>query len=216
MTGSGCWIIGAGGLARGTAEALRSSGRMVAGIVAKDVDAVRWFDGAIVSEEVFLAGKTGTSAIVAIGDNALRIDVVRRYREAVPDLQWTNAIHRAAGISVTADIGEGAIILAGAIISANTVIGRHVVVYSGCVIEHDCTVGDYASFGPAAALGGGVRIGDATFIGLGARVGHGISIGADTVVGIGSVVIGNLPDHVTAYGTPCRAVRTRMRGERYL
>ncbi len=216
MTGPACWIIGAGGLARGAAEALRSSGRVVAGVVAKDAETAQWFDGAVVPEEVFLTGKTGMTAIVAIGDNALRIDVVKRYREAVPDLQWTNAIHRTADISVTAEVGEGVIILAGAIISANAVIGRHVVVYTGCVIEHDCLIGDYASFGPAAALGGGVRIGDASFIGLGARIGHGKSIGADTVVGIGSVVVGNLPDGVIAYGTPCKAVRARKRGDRYL
>jgi acetyltransferase-like isoleucine patch superfamily enzyme len=45
---------------------------------------------------------------------------------------------------------------------------------------------------------------------------HGITIGEHTVVGAGSTVVTHIGDHVVAHGSPCRAVRAREPGDRYL
>lgn len=216
MTNQGYWIVGAGGLARGAVEALATSGTRVAGLVTAHREDVSWFNGVVIPEVDFLARSSADLAVIAVGDNALRESIVERYATVRSSVTWVHVIDKSAMISPTARIGGGAIILAGAIVAAQAVVGRHALIYSGCVIEHDCTIGDFASFGPAAALGGEVTIGRGSFIGLGARVGHGRSIGMDSVVGMGSVVTGDLPDSVVAYGTPCRAVRSRRKGDRYL
>ena len=40
----------------------------------------------------------------------------------------------------------------------------------------------------------------------GARVRQQIEIGKDVLVGAGSVVVSNIPDHVKAFGNPCKVV----------
>jgi maltose O-acetyltransferase len=52
-----------------------------------------------------------------------------------------------------------------------------------------------------------VTLADGVWIGAGAIVCPGVSVGENTVVGAGSVVTGNLPAGVVAYGNPAKAVR---------
>lgn len=52
-----------------------------------------------------------------------------------------------------------------------------------------------------------VIIGDRVWIGGGAIIMPGVTIGNDVVIGAGSVVTKDIPDHVIAYGSPCRVVR---------
>ena len=52
-----------------------------------------------------------------------------------------------------------------------------------------------------------VHIGDNVWIGTGAILLPGVRIGENTVIGAGSVVTGDIPANVLAFGTPCRVVR---------
>lgn len=52
-----------------------------------------------------------------------------------------------------------------------------------------------------------VRIGSGSWIGHGAMIMPGASIGRNVVVGAGSVVVGDLPDHCVAVGSPAKVVR---------
>ena len=45
---------------------------------------------------------------------------------------------------------------------------------------------------------------------------HQVAIGAHTVVGAGALVLGDVPDHVVAYGVPATVIRSRDEGEPYL
>jgi acetyltransferase-like isoleucine patch superfamily enzyme len=72
------------------------------------------------------------------------------------------------------------------------------------------------SFAPHSCAGGNVGVDDCSAVSLGANIIHAIRIGAHTVVGAGATVLKDLPDHVVAYGTPARVVRSREAGERYL
>lgn len=50
-------------------------------------------------------------------------------------------------------------------------------------------------------------IGDYVWIGGGAIIMPGVTIGDNVVIGAGSVVTGDVPDNVIAYGNPCRIIR---------
>lgn len=52
-----------------------------------------------------------------------------------------------------------------------------------------------------------IRICDNAWIGANVTVLPGVMIGKNSVIGAGSVVTGNIPDNVVAYGNPCRIVR---------
>lgn len=52
-----------------------------------------------------------------------------------------------------------------------------------------------------------VIIGKNVWIGGGAIILPGVTVGDNVVIGAGSVVTGDIPDHVIAYGNPCRVIR---------
>lgn len=52
-----------------------------------------------------------------------------------------------------------------------------------------------------------ITVGDNVWIGAHVCVLPGVSIGEGSVIGAGSVVTGDIPPHVLAYGNPCRVVR---------
>lgn len=53
-----------------------------------------------------------------------------------------------------------------------------------------------------------IVIGDNVWIGGGVIIMPGVTIGNNVVIGAGSVVTKDIPDHVVAYGNPCRVMRS--------
>jgi len=51
----------------------------------------------------------------------------------------------------------------------------------------------------------GIRIEDDVWIGSGCRILDGVTIGRHAIIGAGSVVVGSIPENVTAVGVPARA-----------
>lgn len=68
----------------------------------------------------------------------------------------------------------------------------------------DVRIGEAAFIGPGVVIAGGVAIGARTFLGAGVTVSNEVTIGADCVVGAHSLVLRDLPDGSTAYGTLAR------------
>ncbi len=112
-----------------------------------------------------------------------------------------------AGVSRSAELKKGTFAGKRALINAGTTVGVCAIVNTGAILEHDCSVGDFVHISTGAVLCGGVSVGKGTHIGAGTVVRQGIAVGADSVIGIGSVVVRNIPDHVVAYGNPCKVVR---------
>ena len=166
--------------------------------------------GAIVEEHRIDGG------IVSVGDNYRRGAVVDQVEAALPGFVWVNAIHPMVAIAQGCQIGAGVHMMAGAVVNPDSVVGDHVHIDTRASLDHDSVLGRCASLGPTAATGGGCRIGECTAVAIGAVVVHGVTIGAHSVVGAGATVVSDLPDHVVAYGTPARVVRTREAGEPYL
>ncbi len=215
-------LLGASGHAKVVADAVRQEGRwQIAGFLDQSFRAGQRHFGAPVlgseqdlprlAEELNLVG-----VFVAIGDNHTRSQAVRRIHSACPQLPFVSIVHPAATIAEGVLISEGSILLAGVTVNADAHIGAHCILNTCSSLDHDGVLADFASLAPGVTTGGNVHIGECTAISLGASVIHGIKIGEHVVVGAGATVLENLPDHVVAYGTPARAVRTRQTAERYL
>ena len=154
--------------------------------------------------------------VVAIGDNFDRSQVVDRLHHLDPTLAFATTIDPSAVVGRDVAIGAGTVLMAGVVVNGSTTIGQHVLLCARASVDHDSTVGDHASLGPAATTGGRVTIGSHTAICLGASVIHGRHIGEHTVIGAGSTVVSDIDSHVVAYGSPCRVIRARRAGDRYL
>jgi len=154
--------------------------------------------------------------IIAIGDNFTRKMMVNKITEIIPDFQFITTIHPSATISKSATVGNGTTIFAGAIVNPFCKIGNHCTINTASSIDHDSVMNDFSSIAPGVHTGGVVTIGKFSAISIGASIIHGISIGDNCVIGAGSTVIDNIPGNSVAVGTPCKVIKPRNPGEKYL
>lgn len=155
-------------------------------------------------------------AIVAIGDNFVRGQVVARLKAICPGITFFPAIHPDASVAAEVAIGEGSVVVAGAVVNPCASVGRFCILNTHSSLDHDSTMDDFASLAPAATTGGNCRIGAFAAIGIGATLVHGVQIGEHTVIGAGALVNKPIGDHAVAYGVPARVVRNRQPGDKYL
>lgn len=140
--------------------------------------------------------------IISIGNNQIRKQVAERLQTV-----YGKAIHPSAILSPTAKIGDGTVVMQGAIVQADAKVGKHCIINTGASVDHECVIGDYAHISPHATLCGNVHIGEGSWIGAGTTVIPNLSVGKGCVIGAGSVITENIPDHVLAFGNPCKVVR---------
>ena len=204
-------IIGAGGHGKVVADILWSAGVEPAGFV--DADEALWgrqllglpILGGMAHLEK-LARRTGArSAVVAIGDNRVRLEHAREVVRA--GLTLASAVHPTASVSPTAQLGAGVVVCMGAAVCVEARVGEVAIVNTNAVVDHECVVGEAAHVCPNAALAGRVQIGRGAFIGTGASVIQCRQVGEWATIGAGAVVIQDIPDAATAVGVPARVVR---------
>ncbi|MEK4027786.1 acetyltransferase [Pseudobacillus sp. FSL P4-0506] len=143
--------------------------------------------------------------VIAIGDNRIRKQMAERL--ASIDAQFAVLIHPSAVISPSAVVEAGTVVMPYAVINADTFVGRHAIINTAAVIEHDNKIEDFAHISPNAALTGSVHVEEGVHIGAGAVVIPGKRIGAWSVVGAGAAVINDIPEEVTAVGTPAKIIQ---------
>ncbi|WP_024597822.1 acetyltransferase [Pseudoalteromonas sp. TAE56] len=143
---------------------------------------------------------TPNDVVVAIGNNDIRQQKIQLLQQNKFNL--ITLIHPTAVISQYATIAQGSVVFAGAIINAFANIGVGCIVNTSAIIEHDCAIGDFTHICPNTALAGGVIIGSKSWIGIGSQVKQLSTIGNNCLIGAGSTVIKNIPDNVTAFGSP--------------
>ena len=112
--------------------------------------------------------------------------------------------HPSALVVDSAEIADGAQVMAAAVVQVNASIGENSIVNTAAIIEHDAAIGRNAHVGPGAVICGGCRIGEGAHIGAGATVVQGITVGDGAMVGAGSVVVKNVPERATVKGVPAR------------
>lgn len=191
------YLYGASGHAKVIIDILETSGVRVDGLI-DDNPNINQLQGYPVQHTF-----TGESPfIISIGNNKIRKQVVERLQTS-----YGKAIHSSAILSPTAKIGDGTVVMQGAIIQADAKIGKHCIINTGASVDHECVIGDYVHVSPHATLCGNVHVEEGSWIGAGTTVIPNLSIGKWCVIGAGSVITEDIPDHVLAFGNPCRIIR---------
>ena len=121
---------------------------------------------------------------------------------------FPSIIDSTAVIAESALIGNGVFIGKNAVINAGSKIWDFAIINTGVIVDHDCTIGEYVHLSPGTVLSGMVSVGKNTHVGTGCSVKQGVSIGDNTTVGMGSVILHDIPPSCTAYGNPCKVVRS--------
>lgn len=117
------------------------------------------------------------------------------------------ALDPSSVIASTALLGNGIQIEPLSVISSYAELSFGVTVNRNSSVGHHTKIGRFASLGPGVNIGGHSVIGDQVQIGIGATVFNNISIGQNSIIGGGSVVTADIPDHVVAWGNPCKVIR---------
>ena len=215
-------LIGAGGHARSVADVIKSEGRyQIAGLIDSfQKPGTVCFGYEILGGEKDLPNLCRNlkiyKAFIAIGDNYQRQAMAERIKKAIPEIEFITCIHPSAIIGSDVIIGAGAAIMPGVIIISGCSIAEGCLLNTGSSIDHDGIMEPWSSLGPGVIAGGHLKLGERSAINLGAKVVNDISIGRDTLIGAGAVVSKDIPDNVVAYGVPCRVIRSRKPGEKYL
>lgn len=140
-----------------------------------------------------------------VGDNTLRIKLFEKVQAA--GFTFINAIHPAAVLALSVQLGQGITIMAGAIVNPDTRIGDNVIINTGAIVEHDCEIAAHAHISPGAVLCGGVRLGIGAHVGAGATVRQYVTVGECALVGAGAVVVKDVLAQTVLVGVPARPVR---------
>lgn len=204
-------IIGAGGHGRVVLDILRRCGEMrIAGFIDADVSrAGTTLDGVPVLGPVNMLPKLRREdvrgAIVAVGDNRVRLSYAREAAEA--GLRLISAVHPAAVVSPAASVGENVVVAAGAVVGAGASIADSAIINTSAVVDHECEIDRGAHICPGALLAGRVHVEEGAFVGLGAHILPCLKVGAWAVVGAGAVVLDDVPAGATVVGVPARIIR---------
>jgi len=148
---------------------------------------------------------SNNEVVVAIGNNEIRQQKIQLLQQNSFNL--ITLIHPTAVISQYSKIAPGTVIFAGAIINAFANVGAGCIINTAAVVEHDCSIDDFSHICPNVVLAGGVSVGAKSWVGIGSQVKQLITIGDNCLIGAGSTVVKNIPDNVTAFGSPAVVIK---------
>jgi UDP-perosamine 4-acetyltransferase len=209
-------VIGSGGHAKVVIDILRDCGCFsLAGCISQARPGELTNGVAVLGGDDLLPGLRGrgvTHAIVALGDNGLRLRIMAD--AAALGFQIATAVSPHAVLSPSVTIGAGTVVMPGAVINADTRLGEAVIINTGATVDHDCDIGDGCHIAPGTNLAGCVHVGTGAFLGTGSRVIPRMHIGRWAVVGAGAVVISDIPDECVSVGVPARVVKSTVNNAR--
>lgn len=208
-------IVGAGGFARETAQAVvaanmrRPTWRLLGFLDDDPRKAGGRIDGLDVLGGCDLVHEYPHARVVlCIGnprDYFSRARMARRLD--LPEERYATIVHPAAEVSSNSTIGPGSILLAHCVLTAAVEVGAHVAVMPRVVMTHDDVLEDFVTVASGVCLGGGTRVGRGAYVGAGALVRESVTIGAWSLVGMGSVVLRDVPPEQVWIGNPARPLR---------
>lgn len=207
-------LIGAGGLAREAAEAVRAinAARSTWSLLGYlDDDPAK--HGTVMSRLPVLGSVDGLrkypNAQVVLCPGRPDNYVSRNHlasRLALDDDRYATVVHPSASIGSTCNVGAGCVVMAHVALTADVVVNRHVVIMPQVVLTHDVRIGEFATLASGARIGGSCRIDRGAYIGSGACVREGITVGERAMVGMGAVVTRDVPPERLWVGCPARDV----------
>lgn len=214
-------IVGAGGFARETAQAVRdviaadlAAGRPARWRLAGHLDDNPALHGGEVDGAPVLGGcdlvhdLPGARLLICVGsprDYAVRARLARRF--ALPEQRYATLVHPTAAVSGSSVVGPGSVLLAHCVLTAAVRVGAHVAVMPHAVLTHDDVVADFATIASGARLGGGARLERGAYVGSGALVREYATVGAWSLIGMGGAVLGDVPPGEVWVGSPARRLR---------
>lgn len=211
-------IVGAGGFARETAQAVaainavRPTWRLLGFLDDDPLLHGRRVDGVpVIGGTDLVQSLPDTRLVVCVG-NPRSIDsrerVVRRLD--VGSARYATIVHPTASVAGNCRVGVGSVLLAQAVLTAAVTVGSHVAVMPHAVLTHDVSVADFATVASGVRFGGGVRVGRGAYLGAGALLREQVTVGAGALVGMGSVVLRDVPAAQVWVGNPAQFLRERV------
>lgn len=208
-------VVGAGGLGREVAEAVRAMNAQqptwallgflddapgLAGTTVGGVPVLGPVDAVAEHPDAMLVLTVGSSANL---QSRPRI----ADRLGVEDDRYATVVHPAATIAASTTLGPGTVVLAGVVTTADVEIGAHVVLMPQVLLTHDDRVGDHATLAGGVKLAGGVRIEEGAYLGAGSTVREYLTVGGYALVGMGAVVTTDVPPGEVWAGCPAVFLR---------
>jgi sugar O-acyltransferase (sialic acid O-acetyltransferase NeuD family) len=138
--------------------------------------------------------------MVAYGGQGTRLDLAERVTET--GATFFNAIHPAATVAETSELGSGVTVNAASYVGPAATLADHVLLDSCVNVSHDATLATGATVTPNATLAGDTTVGRDAYIGPGATVLRGRTVESGAVVGAGAVVTEDVPADTTVVGVP--------------
>lgn len=203
-------LVGAGGLARETAEAIAAVNEVcptwrLRGLLDDDPrllgSCVAGLPVLGPSEMVHELANVMVCICVASPTDPLRRSRVAR-RLDLPEERYGTVVHPNASLGGSTSLGHGVVVLAGVVATADVRVGQHVVLMPQVVLTHDDEVADGATCGAGVRLAGGVSVGSSAYLGSGCCVREGIRVGEGAVLAMGAVALAHVPAHETWGGVP--------------
>ena len=142
---------------------------------------------------------------VAIGDNALRLELLKKYLKlgySLPPI-----IHPESSVGTFVSLGVGCVVFARTVINPDSNIGDGCILNTGVIVDHDCDLGEGVHLAPGVNLAGGVCVGRRSLIGIGSSVIPQIVIGENVIVAAGSVVTKDIGDNCMVAGVPAKVIK---------
>lgn len=147
------------------------------------------------------------AVVIGIANPLIKKEV--RERISLGKVIFPALISRNAWISKNVKIGNGVIVYPGVSVNYHAKIGDFSIINMNCAVGHDCTISTYSTLAPGVSLGGFTHIEDCCDLGLNVATKQNIRIGKHSIIGGMSMVINDLPENVTAVGTPAKIVKSK-------
>jgi sugar O-acyltransferase (sialic acid O-acetyltransferase NeuD family) len=145
--------------------------------------------------------------LVCLGEGADRVAVGERL--LARGARLGTVVAPMGNYATPVDAVPGAIFLGMCSISSNVTIGRFVLVQGFACIGHDVVLEEGVTVSSHAFVGGGAHIGRHATIHPHAVVLPRVRVGEGAIVGAGAVVVKDVPDHVTVFGSPAKVIAVR-------
>ncbi len=119
---------------------------------------------------------------------------------------FINFIHPKATLGARVKLGQGVILCPGAVVSVDVDLGDFVMINLNSTVGHDAKIGAWTTLSAHCDVTGFVEVGPRVFMGSRVSIIPTKKIGEGATLGAGSVIIRDVPPHVTMIGNPARVL----------